>query len=125
MRMGALGIRTMVSGRLNGAEIARTESTTPEGRVPLQTLRADVEYGFGEARTAYGNIGCKVWIYKGEILPPPKRRPQAADVASEDENEGHPEAEGTDGIDALAEGLSNSAQVQTEEAGEESRNADS
>lgn len=77
MRMGAQGIRMQVSGRLGGAEIARTEATSPEGRVPLQTLRADVEYGFAEALTGYGHIGCKVWIYRGEILPPRPRRKRA------------------------------------------------
>lgn len=73
MRAGAKGIRAMVSGRLGGAEIARTEWYT-EGTVPLHTLRADIDYGFAEARTTYGQIGVKVWIYKGEILPKPKKR---------------------------------------------------
>ncbi len=68
MRAGALGIKVMVSGRLGGAEIARRE-WTPEGSVPLHTLRADIDYGFAEARTTYGQIGVKVWIYKGEVLP--------------------------------------------------------
>ena len=72
MRLGAGGIRVAVSGRLGGAEIARTESIAPEGRVPLHTLRADVEYGLSEAKTGYGHIGVKVWIYKGDILPPKK-----------------------------------------------------
>jgi small subunit ribosomal protein S3 len=67
MRMGALGIRVNVAGRLGGAEIARTEWTR-EGRVPLHTLRADIDYALAEAKTAYGIIGIKVWIYKGEIL---------------------------------------------------------
>jgi small subunit ribosomal protein S3 len=67
MRMGALGIRVNVAGRLGGAEIARTEWTR-EGRVPLHTLRADIDYALSEAKTAYGIIGIKVWIYKGEIL---------------------------------------------------------
>ena len=67
MRLGAKGIKIMSSGRLNGAEIARTEWYR-DGRVPLQTLRADIDYGFAEARTTYGIIGVKVWIYKGEIL---------------------------------------------------------
>jgi small subunit ribosomal protein S3 len=67
MRMGAKGVRVQVSGRLAGAEIARREWYR-EGRVPLQTLRADVAYGFGEARTTYGVIGIKVWIFRGEIL---------------------------------------------------------
>lgn len=75
MRLGALGIKVMVSGRLGGAEIARTE-WAPEGSIPLQTLRADVDYGFAEAHTTYGRIGVKVWIYKGEILP--ERQPTAA-----------------------------------------------
>lgn len=67
MRLGAQGIRINVSGRLNGAEIARMEWYR-EGRVPLHTLRADIDYGFAEARTTYGIIGVKVWIFKGEIL---------------------------------------------------------
>ncbi|HET7308478.1 MAG TPA: 30S ribosomal protein S3 [Gammaproteobacteria bacterium] len=67
MRLGALGIKVRVSGRLNGAEIARSEWYR-EGRVPLHTLRADIDYGFTEARTTYGVIGVKVWIFKGEIL---------------------------------------------------------
>ena len=68
LRFGAQGIKIRCSGRLGGAEIARTEWFR-EGRVPLHTLRADVDYGFAEARTTYGIIGVKVWIYKGEILP--------------------------------------------------------
>ena len=67
MRLGAKGIKIAVSGRLGGAEIARTEHYH-EGTIPLQTLRADIEYGFAEANTTYGKIGVKVWIYKGEIL---------------------------------------------------------
>ncbi|RPE77348.1 30S ribosomal protein S3 [Vulcaniibacterium tengchongense] len=67
MRLGALGIKVNVAGRLNGAEIARSEWYR-EGRVPLHTLRADIDYGFAEARTTYGVIGIKVWIYKGEIF---------------------------------------------------------
>ena len=67
MRMGALGIKTQVSGRLGGAEIARTEHYH-DGTIPLQTLRADIDYGFAEAATTYGRIGVKVWIYKGEVL---------------------------------------------------------
>jgi small subunit ribosomal protein S3 len=67
MRLGALGIKIMVSGRLGGAEIARKEWYR-EGRVPLATLRADIDYGFAEARTTYGIIGVKVWIFKGEVL---------------------------------------------------------
>ncbi len=72
MKMGAKGIKTAVSGRLGGAEIARTEHYH-EGTIPLQTLRADIDYGFAEANTTYGKIGVKVWIYKGEILPENKR----------------------------------------------------
>ena len=68
LRSGAKGIKTMVSGRLGGAEIARSEMYH-EGTIPLQTLRADIDYGFAEAYTTYGRIGVKVWIYKGEILP--------------------------------------------------------
>ena len=67
MRLGAEGIKVRVSGRLNGAEIARSEWYR-EGRVPLHTLRADIDYGFAEARTTYGSIGVKTWIFKGEIL---------------------------------------------------------
>ncbi|MBQ6992363.1 MAG: 30S ribosomal protein S3 [Clostridia bacterium] len=68
MKSGALGIKTAVSGRLGGADMARTEFYK-EGTIPLQTLRADIDYGFYEANTTYGKIGVKVWIYKGEILP--------------------------------------------------------
>ena len=67
MRLRALGIKVMVAGRLNGAEIARTEWYR-EGRVPLHTLRADIDYGFSEAHTTYGKIGVKVWIFKGEVF---------------------------------------------------------
>jgi len=70
MRLGAQGIRINVSGRLNGAEIARSEWYR-EGRVPLHTLRADIDYGFAEAHTTYGVIGVKVWIFKGEIIGKP------------------------------------------------------
>ena len=71
MKSGALGIKTAVSGRLGGADMARTEFYK-EGNIPLQTLRADIDYGFAEADTTYGKIGVKVWIYKGEILPEKK-----------------------------------------------------
>ncbi len=67
-RVGAKGIKTQVSGRLGGADMARTEGYN-EGTIPLQTLRADIDYGFAEADTTYGKIGVKVWIYKGEVLP--------------------------------------------------------
>ncbi|MBC7339414.1 MAG: 30S ribosomal protein S3 [Firmicutes bacterium] len=73
MRAGAKGVRIIVSGRIAGAEIARRERAS-EGKVPLGTLRADIDYGFAEARTTYGQIGVKVWIYRGEILPD-RRRP--------------------------------------------------
>jgi small subunit ribosomal protein S3 len=83
MRLGAQGIRVNVSGRLGGAEIARMEWYR-EGRVPLHTLRADVDYGFAEADTAYGKIGVKVWIFKGEIL---EHDPMAQDKRSADTGE--------------------------------------
>lgn len=85
MKLGAKGIKTRVSGRLGGAEIARAESYH-EGTIPLQTIRADIDYGFAEANTTYGKIGVKVWIYKGEVLkgevsgkgtaPAPRRKPR-------------------------------------------------
>ena len=68
MKAQALGIKTAVSGRLGGADMARTEFYS-EGTIPLQTLRADIDYGFAEADTTYGKLGVKVWIYKGEVLP--------------------------------------------------------
>jgi small subunit ribosomal protein S3 len=68
MRLGAQGVKIMSAGRLNGIEIARTEWYR-EGRVPLHTLRADIDYGLGEAKTTYGVIGIKVWVYKGEVMP--------------------------------------------------------
>ena len=67
MRLGARGIKVMVSGRIGGAEIARSE-TYKEGTIPLQTIRADIDYGLAEAKTTYGRIGVKVWIYRGEVL---------------------------------------------------------
>ena len=73
MKAGALGIKTAVSGRLGGADMARTEFYK-EGTIPLQTLRADIDYGFYEADTTYGKIGVKVWIYKGEVLPTKKEK---------------------------------------------------
>ena len=72
MRAGAKGIKTSVSGRLGGADIARSEGYH-EGSIPLQTLRADIDYGFAEAKTAYGRLGVKVWIYKGQVLPTAKK----------------------------------------------------
>ncbi len=76
MKLGARGIKAMCSGRLGGAEIARSE-TYHEGTIPLQTIRADIDYGFAEADTTYGKIGVKVWIYKGEVLPETKKAPKA------------------------------------------------
>ena len=73
MRSGAKGIKVQCSGRLGGAEMARTEHYS-EGNVPLSTLRADIDYGFGEADTTYGKVGVKVWIFKGEVLPTPGGR---------------------------------------------------
>ena len=74
MRAGAKGIKTSVGGRLGGADIARSEGYH-EGSIPLQTLRADIDYGFAEAKTAYGRLGVKVWIYKGQVLPAAKKAP--------------------------------------------------
>ena len=68
MKSGALGVKTSVSGRLGGADMARTEFYS-EGTIPLQTLRADIDYGFAEANTTYGKVGVKVWVYTGEVLP--------------------------------------------------------
>jgi len=77
VRFGCKGIKVRVSGRLNGAEIARSEWYL-QGRLPLHTMRADIDYGFAEARTTYGVIGVKAWTYKGEILPQKKRSPRVA-----------------------------------------------
>jgi small subunit ribosomal protein S3 len=86
LRLGAVGIRVNVAGRLGGAEIARTEWYR-EGRVPLHTLRADIDFGYGLARTAYGVIGVKVWIFKGEIM---EHDPMAAERRTLDMQEGGP-----------------------------------
>ena len=75
MKLGARGIKTQVSGRLGGAEIARVEQYH-EGTIPLQTLRADIDYGFAEANTTYGRIGVKVWIYRGEVLAGAVQKPR-------------------------------------------------
>lgn len=85
MRQGALGIRVNVAGRLGGADIARTEWYR-EGRVPLHTLRADLDYGFSEALTTFGIIGVKVWIYKGDVM---EHDPQARDKRLQDSAGGH------------------------------------
>lgn len=85
MRMGARGIKTMCSGRLGGAEIARSECYH-EGTIPLQTIRADIDYGFAEAATTYGRIGVKVWIYKGEVLSQTLRTtPRTMDMSRRDD----------------------------------------
>ena len=76
MKLGVKGIKTCCSGRLGGAEIARSEHYH-EGTIPLQTIRADIDYGFAEANTTYGKIGVKVWIYKGEVLPEVKKKKKA------------------------------------------------
>ena len=78
MKAGALGIKASVSGRLAGADMARTEFYK-EGTIPLQTLRADIDYGFYEADTTYGKIGVKVWIYKGEVLPTKKNKTEGGE----------------------------------------------
>ena len=78
MKAGALGIKTSVSGRLAGADMARTEFYK-EGTIPLQTLRANIDYGFYEADTTYGKIGVKVWIYKGEVLPTKKNKTEGGE----------------------------------------------
>jgi len=83
MKAGALGIKTAVSGRLGGADMARTERYS-EGTIPLQTLRADIDYGFAEADTTYGKIGVKVWIYKGEVLPTKKVEEDKNNINSEE-----------------------------------------
>ena len=89
MRLGAKGVRINVSGRLGGAEIARMEWYR-EGRVPLHTLRADIDYGFAEARTTYGIIGIKVWIFKGEVL---EHDPMAQDKRAAEGDAGRPRRE--------------------------------
>ncbi|WP_251206315.1 30S ribosomal protein S3 [Acetatifactor aquisgranensis] len=78
MKSGALGIKAACAGRLGGADIARTEFYS-EGTIPLQTLRADIDYGFAEADTTYGKVGVKVWIYKGEILPTKGNQTEGSD----------------------------------------------
>ena len=97
MRMGALGIKVQASGRLNGAEIARTEQYH-DGTIPLQTLRADIDYGFAEAATTYGRIGIKVWIYKGEVLTQTLRTtPRTIDTKNYKEREQRPRRDRRDG----------------------------
>lgn len=77
MKSGAKGVKVSIGGRLGGADIARTEHYH-EGSIPLQTLRANIDYGFSEAKTTYGRLGVKVWVYKGQILPKPKKTAQPA-----------------------------------------------
>ena len=97
MRMGALGIKVQASGRLNGAEIARVEHYH-DGTIPLQTLRADIDYGFAEAATTYGRIGIKVWIYKGEVLTQTLRTtPRTIDTKNYKEREQRPRRDRRDG----------------------------
>ena len=97
MRMGARGIKTQVSGRLGGAEIARTEHYH-DGTIPLQTLRADIDYGFAEAATTYGRIGVKVWIYKGEVLTQTLRTtPRTIDTKNFKERSERPRRDRRDG----------------------------
>jgi small subunit ribosomal protein S3 len=91
MRLGALGVKVRVSGRLNGAEIARTEQYR-EGRIPLHTFRADIDYGLAEAKTTYGVIGVKVWIFKGEIF---SQQEQAAETTEAQASGGAAPAEAT------------------------------
>ena len=76
-KAGAKGVKIAIGGRLGGADIARTEHYH-EGSIPLQTLRANIDYGFAEAKTTYGRLGVKVWVYKGQILPKPKKTAQPA-----------------------------------------------
>lgn len=83
MRSGAKGIKTAVAGRLGGADMARTEGYS-EGTIPLQTLRADIDYGFAEANTTYGKLGVKVWLYKGEVLPTKKVEKHVVEIATEE-----------------------------------------
>jgi small subunit ribosomal protein S3 len=93
MQRGAQGIKIIISGRLGGAEMSRRESEM-QGRVPLHTLRADIDYGTAEAHTTFGRIGVKVWLYKGEILP--ERRPRVSVVPeAESEPPAAPEAAAT------------------------------
>jgi small subunit ribosomal protein S3 len=89
LRAGAKGVRVQVSGRLGGAEMSRSEFYR-EGRVPLHTLRANIDYGFYEAKTTFGRIGVKVWIYKGDITNKELAREQASQRSSRPERRGEP-----------------------------------
>jgi len=92
MQRGAKGVKIRVAGRLGGSEMSRNE-TEKEGRIPLHTLRADIDYGLAEAHTTFGRIGVKVWIYKGDILPPPRKSPVAEEPPGEAPPPEQPEAE--------------------------------
>ena len=91
MRMNGRGIKVQVSGRLGGAEIARTEGDKV-GKIPLHTIRADIDYGVAVANTVYGSVGCKVWIYKGEVLPERKLREMEAQAPAPRRRERNAEA---------------------------------
>ena len=106
MRLGAKGIKTRVSGRLGGAEIARAESYH-EGTIPLQTIRADIDYGFAEAHTTYGKLGVKVWIYKGEILKGDAAKAAANREKLEKKNEPKPERKRRDDRNGNRRGSNN------------------
>jgi small subunit ribosomal protein S3 len=106
MQAGAQGVKVMVSGRLGGAEIARREKVM-DGRVPLHTLRADIDYGLAEANTTMGRIGVKVWIYRGEILSDKQKAPRPKDVSVSDA----PEEPGTAETSTVAEEANASAET--------------
>jgi small subunit ribosomal protein S3 len=92
MQRGAKGVKIRVAGRLGGSEMSRNE-TEKDGRIPLHTLRADIDYGLAEAHTTFGRIGVKVWIYKGEILPPPRKSPVVEEPVAEESPAATGEAE--------------------------------
>jgi small subunit ribosomal protein S3 len=115
LRLGALGIRINVAGRLGGAEIARTEWYR-EGRVPLHTLRADIDFGYGVARTAYGVIGIKVWIFKGEIM---EHDPMAAEKRAADLQESGGGGRPRRGDGDRGERRERSSEREAEQAGKE------
>ena len=111
MRSGAVGIKVRSSGRLGGAEMARSEGYS-EGRVPLHTLRADIDYGFKEAKTTFGKIGVKVWINKGEIMPEGFSRTRSASARS---------ASATSAVTAVATAVGRRARVTPEGRGRRGR----
>ncbi len=122
IKQGAKGIRIKVSGRLGGVEIARSETMGPVGRVPLSTLRADIDYGLDVAHTTYGPIGVKVWVYRGDILPAKKREPEEEAMAEfereieEAQRQLHGEEERAVEVERVPAGA---AETQPEEAAEE------